>query len=281
MIIIKEADTLSRYITKEKAKGSQIGFVPTMGALHQGHLDLIRQSQRQTQFTVCSIFVNPTQFNNTADYSKYPNVIEKDIAKLVEAGTDILFLPSIEEVYPGGTAQLEKYDLGYLETVLEGQYRPGHFQGVSVVMKRLLTMVAPDQLFMGLKDYQQCMVVKRLLELMGSGILLNACDTVREADGLAMSSRNLRLSAEDRQKAPVIYQTLKFIKKNLVAGDLLPLKEQAVKILEENGFIVDYVEIANAHSLKIVNSWDGQEPLVALIAAFLNEVRLIDNSVLS
>jgi pantoate--beta-alanine ligase len=281
MVIIKEANTLARYIERQKAGGNSVGFVPTMGALHQGHLALIGQSRREAGYTVCSIFVNPTQFNNIGDFRKYPQVIEKDIAQLVTAGTDILFLPNIEEVYTGGTSQLETYDLGYLETVLEGKYRPGHFQGVCQVMKRLITMVQPDQLFMGLKDYQQCMVVKRLLQIMHSPVQFVACATVRENDGLAMSSRNMRLNEEDRKKAPAIYLCLEFIKKQLRAGNLSDLKAAAIAQLTEKGFKVDYVEIAHADTLALKDNWDGKEPLVALVAAFLNEVRLIDNMVVS
>lgn len=277
MIIIKEAKTLAGYISSEKTNGSIIGFVPTLGALHEGHMALIEQSKSHTHITACSIFVNPTQFNNAADFRKYPNVIEKDIARLEAAGTDYLFLPSVDEVYDKGTENLEHYDLGYLETVLEGKYRPGHFQGVCQVMNRLLTMVQPHQLFMGLKDYQQCMVVRRLLEIMRSDIEFVACPTIRESDGLAMSSRNMRLSSEERQKAPAIYQNLEFIKNALRPGDLKPLKEQAAKQLAGKGFKIDYVEIADAENLEIVESWDGKQPLVALIAAFLHEVRLIDN----
>jgi pantoate--beta-alanine ligase len=277
MILVKEAGTLARYIEREKAAGRTIGFVPTMGALHEGHLDLVGQSRRQTGFTVCSIFVNPTQFNNAGDFRKYPNVIGKDIAHLATAGTDMLFFPSVEEIYPGGTAGLEKYDLGYLETVLEGKYRPGHFLGVCQVMHRLLTMVNPDRLFMGLKDYQQCMVVKRLLQIMQSSIQFVACATIREKDGVAMSSRNLRLGPEERQKAPAIYQCLQYIKKELKPGPLTQLKATAAAQLTAKGFQVDYVEIAHADTLELKESWDGKEPLTALVAAFLNDVRLIDN----
>jgi pantoate--beta-alanine ligase len=277
MIIVKEAGMLARYIDREKANGNSVGFVPTMGALHQGHLDLAGQSRRQTAFTVCSIFVNPTQFNNAGDFRKYPNVIGKDIALLATAGTDILYLPAVDEVYPGGTTGLEHYDLGYLETVLEGKYRPGHFQGVCQVMKRLLNMVNPDKLFMGLKDYQQCMVVKRLLQIINAPVEFIACPTIREADGLAMSSRNLRLSPEDRRRAPAIFQTLEYIKKELKPGPLAQLKTTAAGQLSGKGFQVDYVEIANAETLEIKESWDGKEPLTALVAAFLNDVRLIDN----
>lgn len=280
MIIVKEAGTLARYIEREKKEGRIVGFVPTMGALHQGHMMLIEQCRQATNFTVCSIFVNPTQFNNNSDYRKYPHVIEKDITLLATAGVDMLFLPPLAEIYPNGTSGLETYDLGYLETVFEGKYRPGHFQGVCQVMKRLLTIVRPNQLFMGLKDYQQCMVVKRLMKIMQSDIAFIGCDTVREPDGLAMSSRNLRLSEEQRKKAPAIYQTLQMVNQELKPGGLKTLKERAVRKLEAGGFKVDYVEIANADSLEIVDSWNGKDHLVALAAAFLGEVRLIDNIVL-
>lgn len=281
MIIIREAETLSNYISKERSQGKVIGFVPTMGALHQGHLALVEQSKNNSHFTVCSIFVNPTQFNNAADYRQYPNVITKDIELLAQSGADILFMPAIEEVYPQGTAHLEHYDLGYLETVLEGKYRPGHFQGVCQVMSRLLKMVKPDKLFMGLKDYQQCMVVKRLIAIMKADIEFVACPTLREPDGLAMSSRNLRLSPDARGKAPAIYRVLEQIKNELRTGDLTVLKENARQQLVAAGFAVDYAEIADAITLRLVNDWDGRTPLVALIAASLGEVRLIDNMAVS
>jgi pantoate--beta-alanine ligase len=280
MIIVKQASTLARYIEKEKKEGKIVGFVPTLGALHQGHMTLIGQCRQSSDFTVVSIFVNPTQFNNISDYRKYPHVIEKDIALLATAGVDMLFLPPLEEIYPNGTEGLETYDLGYLETVLEGKYRPGHFQGVCQVMQRLLNMVTPHKLFMGLKDYQQCMVVRRLLHIMESDIAFIGCDTVREPDGLAMSSRNLRLSETERKKAATIYETLQMVNNELEPGDLRALKQKAVSKLEQAGFKVDYVEIADANSLEIVDSWDGKEPLVALAAAFIGEVRLIDNIVL-
>jgi len=281
MIIFKYADQLARYIQQQKAAHKQIGFVPTMGALHNGHIALIDRSKQDTDLTVCSIFVNPTQFNNAADYAKYPNTIEQDIARLEAAGCDVLFLPSIAEMYPQGTASLEHYDLGYLETLLEGKFRPGHFQGVCQVMFRLLTMVQPHKLFMGQKDYQQCMVVSRLLQLMQSSTELITCPTLREADGLAMSSRNMRLSPEDRQKATTIYQCLTLIKRECNQGITWPvIKEKAERLLTGAGFIIDYVELADAKTLQPAHATMAtiyQGPRVALIAAFLNEVRLIDN----
>jgi pantoate--beta-alanine ligase len=253
------------------------GFIPTMGALHEGHLALVKEAQKHTDITVCSIFVNPTQFNDPKDYQKYPNTLDKDIYKLEAAGTNILFLPAVEEMYPGGIRELEQYDLGFLETILEGQYRPGHFQGVCQVMSRLLNMVKPGQLFMGQKDYQQCMVVKWLLEHLRLDTLLIPCPTIREADGLAMSSRNVRLPETDRQKATVIYKALNHIRQHMKPGSLQPLLAEARDLLEQQGFRIDYVSIADANSLALTDSWDGSQSLVALVAAFLGEVRLIDN----
>jgi pantoate--beta-alanine ligase len=285
MIIFKYADQLARYIEQQKSAGKQIGFVPTMGALHNGHIALIDQSKKATAITVCSIFVNPTQFNNPNDYQLYPKTIEQDIVKLEAAGCHALFLPAIAEMYPQGTANLEQYDLGYLETLLEGKYRPGHFQGVCQVMNRLLNMVQAHKLFMGQKDYQQCMVVGRLLQLMQSPTELITCPTLREADGLAMSSRNMRLSPEDRQKATTIYKCLTLIKQECNKGVTWPvIKEKATQLLTDAGFRIDYVELADASTLQPATATMAtiyQGPRVALIAAFLNDVRLIDNMLLN
>ncbi len=280
MIIFKKTDELSAYLTKKRSDGKNIGFAPTMGALHSGHLTLIETCLRDEKLCVCSIFVNPTQFNDPKDFQKYPITIEKDIYLLEKNGVDILFLPSKDEVYPNGTTNLAHYKLGYLETLLEGKYRPGHFQGVCQVMERLLRIVTPDDLYMGQKDYQQCMVVKRLLQIMGSKTVFHTVPTVREADGLAMSSRNTRLHEDDRKKAVTIYKTLLFLKQNLAPGDLFSLSLQAANMLTAEHFKVDYVAIADAETLEPVEVWNGKQQLVALIAAFLHEVRLIDNMVL-
>ena len=281
MIIFKQASTLREYLGKQQSAAKSIGFVPTMGALHNGHLALIKEARKQTDIVVCSIFVNPTQFNDPKDFEKYPNTLEKDIQQLESAGTHILFLPSVSEMYPDGLQQLERYDLGFLETVLEGKYRPGHFQGVCQVMYRLLTKVKPDQLFMGQKDYQQCMVVKKLLELMRSDTILVPCPTIREADGLAMSSRNMRLPVTDRPVATTVYKALSSLREHLSPGPLEPNLKESRAMLETNGFRIDYVAIAHKDSLAPVDQWDGKTPLVALVAAFLGEIRLIDNMVLT
>jgi pantoate--beta-alanine ligase len=274
MILFKRAGDLAGWLEQQRVAGRSIGFVPTMGALHAGHISLIDISKKSTSLTVCSIFINPTQFNDPKDFQKYPVTIEKDIYLLEKAGTDVLFLPEASALYPRGTRDLEKYDLGALETIMEGKYRPGHFQGVCQVMRRLLDLVRPDHLFMGQKDYQQCMVVRRLLELMGSLTQLHPCPIIREADGLAMSSRNLRLTEVERAKAPAIYRALTLLKEGGSVG-------AAREILEKAGFRIDYVEIANARTLVPAEGDNASGEQVALIAAFQGELRLIDNMILS
>ncbi len=280
MILFKKAGDIHDYLQKAKKQGKSIGFIPTMGALHPGHISLLKNAKKNDPIVVCSIFINPTQFNDANDFNKYPSTLEKDIDELEKAGCDILFLPSITEIYPEGTKNTTPYDLGYLETVLEGKYRPGHFQGVCQVVHRLLNIIPASRLYIGQKDYQQCMVIKKLVELIHLKISITICPTLREPDGLAMSSRNIRLTESDRKKALKIYETLSFIKKQLKPGNLITLKEMALKNLIAEGFTVDYVELANADTLEPVNDYDGKPALVALAAAFLHDVRLIDNILL-
>jgi pantoate--beta-alanine ligase len=281
MIIFKESLGITAYLEKQRQKGASIGFVPTMGALHRGHMTLVEDSVKHTDLTVSSIFVNPTQFNDPADFAKYPVTIETDLKLLAEYGADIVFLPEVSGIYPAGMDQLIHYPLGQLETILEGKYRPGHFQGVCQVVHRLLEIVQPDILFMGQKDYQQCMVVRNLIETFNLPVRLETCSTIREDSGLAMSSRNTRLNVEDRSKASEIYSALSEIKKQLKPGILTTLKENANRQLTEAGFEVDYLEICHAGDLTIMDKWDGQAPVIALAAAFLSGVRLIDNLVLN
>lgn len=276
MIIIREAERFRRFLG-EKATGTSFGFVPTMGALHAGHLALLHRSKRETDKTICSIFVNPTQFNDPADFSKYPITLEDDIRMLEMAGVDILFLPDVHEIYPEGTASLETYDLGRMDQLLEGRQRPGHFQGVCQVVHRLLSVTRPDVLFMGRKDFQQCMVVRRLIHLKSIPVRLEICDTVREADGLAMSSRNMRISPDDRPTAPILYDVLNGLKRGLEAGPLESRLRAGREALAAAGFRVDYLEICRTSDLEPVTEWDGHTPITALAAAFLGEVRLIDN----
>ena len=279
MILFKKAADLRKWLDAQPVSAGTTGFIPTMGALHNGHISLIETAKKENSFVICSIFVNPAQFNDQADFKKYPVTIEKDIYLLEKAGCDILFLPSVKEIYPDGIFTGEHYELGYLETVLEGKYRPGHFQGVCMVVHRLLEIVKPGRLYLGQKDYQQCLVITRLIELINMTRKMNIiiCPTLREKDGLAMSSRNQRLNEEERKKAPAIYKSLSFIKENV--GKIPPnkLKKEAGDMLTKNGFKVDYVEIADAATLKPANDWTGEQKLIGLAAAFNNEIRLIDN----
>jgi len=282
MILFKLASQVNQYIQQQKAQNKTIGFVPTMGALHQGHISLIKKSKAQCDITVCSIFVNPTQFNDAKDFEKYPITIEQDIYMLEMAKCDILFLPSVEEMYPNEIAKNKQFDLGFIETVFEGAYRPGHFNGVCMVVERLLNIINPNQLFLGQKDYQQCIVIKRLVELMKAEIEVVICPTSREENGLAMSSRNKRLSDEMKDKAKIIYQSFNKIKKDIVANNAAELVANARESLLQNGFDkIDYLSLANAKTLTPIELWDGNTQLVILVAAFTEGVRLIDNMVLN
>jgi pantoate--beta-alanine ligase len=281
MIIFKKRIDISNYIVNYKKTSNKIGFIPTMGALHNGHLSLIETSKKTDALTVCSIFVNPTQFNNVADFEKYPVTLEKDIELLEKAGCKVLFLPSVDEIYPTNSAPSLTYELGFIETVLDGKYRPGHFQGVCNVVHRLLNIVEPDTMYLGQKDYQQCMVIKKLTELIQSKTQIIVCPTLRESDGLAMSSRNMRLTPLERIKAVRISEVLLFIKQQIKPGNLQDLKQRCINYLTNEGYNVDYVEIADATNLTLLQNWDGKTKLVALVAAFLNEVRLIDNRLVS
>ncbi|MEO8174918.1 MAG: pantoate--beta-alanine ligase [Sediminibacterium sp.] len=282
MILFKTIAGLRIHLDNKRNSGASVGFVPTMGALHDGHLSLVEHSKKNSRITVCSIFVNPTQFNDPADFAKYPVTLDKDLLLLEKAGCDIVFLPSVTEIYPAGTTPARQFDLGYLETILEGKYRPGHFQGVCQVVYRLLEIVQPTTLFLGRKDYQQCMVIRRLIELAGWNIELDIIPTLREVSGLALSSRNLRLSEKDRRSAAVIYQALSYIKEHLAVGDVMNLVTAAEQMILAAGFDkTDYVSIADADTLENITEWNGETKLVALVAAFIGGVRLIDNRLLN
>lgn len=278
MILFKTASDLGLHLAQCRRKQLNVGFVPTMGALHDGHISLVNHSKEKANVTVASIFVNPTQFNDPQDFAKYPVTIDEDLLKLEKAGCDVVFLPSVSEIYPEGTQPGASFDLGYLETILEGKYRPGHFQGVCQVVKRLLDIVQPDVLFLGRKDYQQVMVIKKLIELEAFNIAVDIVPTLREPSGLAMSSRNMRLEDADRTKATAIYQALLFIKQNIRPGVVTGLEEAARQAILDAGFEkIDYVSIATADHLEEITTWDGNTRLVALVAAFIGGVRLIDN----
>jgi pantoate--beta-alanine ligase len=279
MHIFKTASDLSDFISRSRAGGRSAGFVPTMGALHAGHLSLIGRSREENDFTVCSIFVNPTQFNNPEDFRNYPITIDRDVEQLLKAGCDVLFLPNVTEVYPPGHLK-KHYELGPVEDVLEGAFRPGHFQGVCEVVDRLLEIVEPDRLYLGQKDFQQCMVIRRLLELTGRSntVQLVIVPTMREADGLAMSSRNLRLNDEQRALSLEISRQLDHIRSHFAEESNEGLQREAAAALREAGFQVDYVSIAEPTTLLPLQ--DKKKPAVVLAAATIGPVRLIDNMII-
>lgn len=280
MFIFKKARELDDYLSVRRAEGHKIGFAPTMGALHQGHVSLLSRAAADGMLTVCSVFVNPTQFNDKNDFAKYPTSTEADIEMLLQAGCDVLFLPDATEVYPDGETGAATYDFGYLDTVLEGAKRPGHFKGVGQVVARLLTIVQPDKLYMGQKDYQQCMVVSKLLQLTGSKTEMVLCPIVREQDGLAMSSRNRRLTDPQRAVAGIIYQCLVSIQAKQGTDSFSIAKKECEDLMMAKGLAPEYINLAKADDLTLLAEYTPGTIMVALIAARIGEVRLIDNILL-
>ena len=279
MKIAKTKTELYNYLSLLKIGSVKLGLVPTMGALHNGHISLVNQSKSKCDFTVVSIFVNPTQFNNLNDLLKYPKPIEQDIKMLEEAGCDLLFNPDADEIY--STNEVWNYEVGELDGLLEGKFRPGHYQGVTQIVFKLFDLIKPQFAFFGQKDYQQFLVIQKMNRDLNLGIELDACPIIREADGLAMSSRNIRLSADERKTALVIYQSLTFLKNNF---DKLPLNQLLAKAKElydgEDLLKLEYLKICNIQTLKEIEE-KNNEVCIALIACFVGETRLIDNLILS
>ena len=281
MIIFKHPKDLQSYIQNGAIDPNSIGFVPTMGALHKGHISLIQTARVENSLVVASIYVNPTQFTDQLDFEKYPSTIESDILKLENSGCDILFLPSVADIYPNGITANQQYNLGHLDTILEGKYRPGHFQGVCQIVHLLLQIISPGKLYLGQKDYQQCLVIKKMISLLHIGTSVIICPTQREPDGLAMSSRNVRLTSIEREKATYIFKMLNYINENSKAEDLEKLEQIVQNKLTEQGFKVEYVAIADQLTLENIQYRDKPSTPVALIAAYINQVRLIDNLILN
>lgn len=252
--------------------------MPTMGALHEGHLSLIQLSRQKTDISVVSIFVNPTQFGDKEDFEKYPVTMENDIQLLEQHKVDLLFAPTVDEVYPADY-QTKTYDLGHLETILEGRFRPGHFQGVCQVLDRLATIIQPNFIIMGQKDYQQIKVVQKMIELTGKDIALIAGPTLREPSGLAKSSRNTRLTQKEKQQAPILYQAMNSIKDQLTeAVDLEKLCQKAADLVLTHGFHkYDYFSICQRDDLTRLKDYKSGTALIILAAAYIGNVRLIDN----
>lgn len=272
MKIFTTRQEVAQYFTYKT--GKTIGFVPTMGALHNGHISLIKQAQQVCTEVVCSIFVNPTQFNDPKDLEKYPRPIAADIAMLEQAGCDILFNPTVSEIYDDD----EKWhlDIGDMEHLLEGKFRPGHYQGVMQVVNKLFNIVKPDMAFFGQKDYQQVMVITKMVELLNMPVKLVMCPIQRETDGLAMSSRNVHLTAYDREHALILSKTLGWVKEHFNVDSIPELQQQAEQMLNnEPGIIPEYFEIVDGDTLKPVAA--TTKKVVALVAARAGKTRLIDN----
>lgn len=280
MIIFQHASDLQKYLGGIRNRRLKTGFVPTMGALHDGHLSLIRQCKKQNDITLASIFVNPVQFNNPDDFSKYPITIERDISLLEGSGTDILFLPSAEEIYPDKKDMEKHYNLGDLGTILEGKFRPGHFQGVCMVMDRLLHIVNPNRLYLGQKDFQQVMVIRKLISLLNLSSEVITAPIIREKNGLAMSSRNQRLTEPEKERASTIYKQLKWISENRFTVGFPDLKNKAIDQLEKAGLKVEYLVLADASNLSLTNEFNEHIKMILLTAVYAGEVRLIDNLIL-
>ncbi len=280
MLIFKEVAPLQTWLAQFRAEGRSIGFAPTMGALHQGHLELIRMAKERGDAAVASIFVNPTQFNDPKDLEKYPRMPETDAELLLQADCDALFMPPVEEVYPPGVDLKVQLDFGPLEQVMEGVFRPGHFIGMATVVKRLLDIVQPDHLYMGQKDFQQLSIVRSMLQQLHSPIELVMCPTVREADGLAMSSRNVRLRPDMRAAAPVIYQTLLAAKAAFRTEPAEKIQARAMQQMRDAGLQPEYFELVDGLTLLPVSPGEDHSFVVACTAVFAGEVRLIDNLVL-
>lgn len=279
MQVFQTVRDIQNYLLKIKSlETTTVGFVPTMGALHEGHLSLIRESKKLASVTVCSIFVNPTQFNDKADFDKYPIQLDKDLELLLDAGCDVVFVPTVEEIYPEGMLEKTSVDLGFIGKTLDAEHRPGHFEGVLQVVKRLLDIVQPDIIVMGQKDYQQCMVIAKLIEHYQLPVQLVIGETKREADGLAMSSRNMRLNQEERVAAQKLSNALFYVKEHIQEQAIDELLQEQINLLHTDPLIqVEYLVAVNGTTLQPISTFDTNLPVTLLIAAKVGNIRLIDN----
>ncbi len=264
-----------------KHKKKSIGFVPTMGALHAGHISLMKNSIKENDVTVCSIFVNPTQFNVKSDLKKYPRTLEADSEKLKKAGVDYLFAPSIKEIYPNGTKKTVKVNLKGLDKRMEGEFRPGHFEGVVQVVHRLLKIVNPDRIYMGQKDFQQFTIIGQMIKSLRMKVELVVVKIKRAKDGLALSSRNVRLTPAKRKWAPIIYKTLKKAKRIMRSKTVQEVEAIAMEELgKPRGYKPEYFTIVDGHSLLPIEDWSDSDYIIAATAVWAGKIRLIDNIIL-
>lgn len=277
MLICPDIPNLRQSIHAWKSKGERIAFVPTMGNLHAGHLQLVQAAHERADRVVVSIFVNPLQFNEAADFNAYPRTLDDDAQMLRSVNTNLLFAPDVQQMYPQGQISNTKVIVPGLSECLEGEHRPGHFTGVTTVVAKLFNMVQPDMAWFGEKDFQQLMLIRRLVADLDLPIKIMSLPTVREPDGLAMSSRNGRLNADERRIAPVIYQTLCALRDRIQQGErpYALLEQHAMVALERAGFRAEYVAVRRVSDLQ--PPADGDRQMVVLVAAHLGNTRLIDN----
>lgn len=274
--VLKTRAEAAEYAASVRFSGKTLGFVPTMGALHEGHLSLVRRALLENDFAIASIFVNPIQFNNPEDLAKYPRTPEQDLKLLEDTGCHAVFMPSVEEMYPSQVTEV--YDFGHLDKVMEGAFRPGHFNGVAIVVRRLFEMVQPHRAYFGEKDFQQLAIIRALVSKYEIPVEIVPCPIVREPDGLAMSSRNMRLTPADRSKAPHIYRTLVAAREMVPGHRVAEVKNWVIQSLKRvEGFEPEYFEIASAENLLPVSEWNEAPVVMGFVAVWLGGVRLIDN----
>ena len=278
MEIFETVNDIKEYLKTKKEEGLTIGFVPTMGALHEGHLSLFREAKEENDLVVASIFVNPSQFNNQSDLEKYPQTLETDLKKLEEQGCNVIFHPSVEEMYP--EPDTTEFDFGNLDKVLEGEFRPGHFNGVASVVKKLFKIIEPDRAYFGLKDFQQLLIIHKMIKDFDCPVELVPCPIVREKNGLAMSSRNELLSKSERKQASLIYKTLKFIKVQAGFQPIHELKNYVEREFKRKNMKLEYFEIVDMYTLEPLTTWLGSKNIITCIAVQVGNVRLIDNIIL-
>jgi pantoate--beta-alanine ligase len=275
--ILGTKEEVNNHLQILRNNNKTIGLVPTMGALHQGHLELVKIAKQYSEIVVVSIFINPTQFNNKEDFEKYPKTLDKDLELLNKSGVDYLFLPDTVEIYP--SKPMLSIDFGHLDKILEGSFRPGHFNGVGIVVSKLLNIVKPHTAFFGQKDLQQVAIIKRLVEDFSFDVKIHVVATVREADGMALSSRNLRLDPESRQSARIISKALFYAKSELLAGNSWLSIRKKVSLMFESvaQAKLEYFELVSSESFYILESIGNETNASICAAAYISDVRLIDN----
>jgi len=278
MQIFKTKLELTRFLSSEK-KVKSIGFVPTMGALHEGHLQLIKQSKKECEITVCSIFVNPTQFNNATDLANYPNTLKEDLLKLENLNCDAVYIPKVDDLYEENE-KAKEFDFGTLSTTMEGEFRPGHFNGMATIVEKFFNIIKPTKAYFGQKDLQQLQIVKTLAKQTNSEIEIVGVPTIREESGLAMSSRNALLTTEGRKDATLIFECLNYCRANKNKGIDFLKSHTKTKFAENKNFELEYVEFVALNTMLPITKWEKENENAICIATYIDGVRLIDNIIL-